>query len=408
MSFSIKIARRYLFSKKNANAVNIITGIAMGGIMVGTAALILVMSVFNGFEDLITGLFNDFNPDVKVTIAEGKVFRPDSAAIAQLEALEEVTAVSKTLEEVAFFEYDGSQDFGILKGVDNNYGIVSAVDSNMIRGDFVFDDGEYYYAVMGLGIENKLLVNIQDRLKSLNVYMPRRQRSVSLLSNAFKKRFVYPAGTFSIQQEFDDQYVLVSLDFARELLNYREEVSALEIGLKTGTNAKEAVKKIAAIMGNEYEVKDRYKQDEAFFKLMNMEKWVGYAVLSFTLLLVSFNMIGALWMLVLDKKNDIAILKSMGASDGVIRRIFLNAGIYLSILGGGIGMLAALLIYVLQKTVGIIRLGDDANLIVSSYPISLRFMDLVAVFVTVVIIGAIASWLPASRAKRIPALIREE
>jgi lipoprotein-releasing system permease protein len=392
--------------KGKKNAVHVISRISVLGISVGTTALILVLSVFNGFEDLIISLFDAFNPDVKVTIAEGKTFRADSSQIAELVALDEIVAVSQTIEEVAFFEYEGSQNFGIVKGVDKHFKTVSNVDSNLIRGMYGLKRDEVFYAVLGSGMEYKLAVNVENRLNTLNIYMPKRQKTPTL-ANAFKKRFVYPLGTFAIQQEFDDQFVLVDLGFARDLLSYEDEVSALEIKLQNNANESKIIAKIKSIMGEEYEVRNRYQQNEAFFKLMNVEKWIGFAVLSFTLLLVSFNMVGALWMLVLEKKKDIAILKSMGTLEGRIQKIFLYKGLLLALIGGFVGVYIALIFYFFQQQFSIIQLAGSANLLVDAYPISLKWLDFMLVFLTVVFIGIFAAWLPSIRAKKVSPMIRE-
>ncbi len=392
--------------KGKKNAVHVISRISVLGISVGTAALILVLSVFNGFEDLIISLFDAFNPDVKVTVAEGKTFHADSSQIAELVALDEIVAVSQTIEEVAFFEYEGSQNFGIVKGVDKYFKTVSNVDSNLRRGVYGLEKDDVFYAVLGSGMEHKLAVNVENRLNTLNIYMPKRQRTPTL-ANAFKKRFVYPIGTFAIQQEFDDQYILVDLGFARELLSYEDEVSALEIKIDENANQSKAITKIEKIMGEEYEVRNRYQQNEAFFKLMNVEKWIGFAVLSFTLLLVSFNMVGALWMLVLEKKKDIAILKSMGTLEGRIQKIFLYKGLLLALIGGLVGVYIALIFYFFQQQFSIIQLAGSANLLVDAYPISLRSLDFMLVFITVVFIGILAAWLPSIRAKKVSPMMRE-
>jgi lipoprotein-releasing system permease protein len=406
MFYILSLFIQQLFIGKR-NAVHVISRISVLGITVGTTALILVLSVFNGFEVLIIDLFDSFNPDIKITATKGKVFIPDSSQVAELHRLEEVDYVSETLEEVAFFEYEGSQDFGVVKGVDAAFEHVSNVDSNIIRGMYALRKGETNYAVLGMGMEYKLAVNVENRLNSLNIYMPKRKRTATL-QNAFKKRFAYPIGTFAIQQEFDDQFILVDLEFARDLLSYKNEVSALELKLKPKANTEQAVQKIQAIMGEDFRVRDRYRQNEAFFKLMNMEKWIGFAVLSFTLLLVSFNMVGALWMLVLDKKKDIAILKSMGTVEKDIQQIFIYKGVLLALLGGLSGMYIALIFYFFQTQADLIRLSGSANLLVDTYPIGLKWLDFVLVFLTVVAIGVLASWLPAWRAKRINPLIREE
>lgn len=405
MNFPLRIARRYLLAKKSTNAINIITGIAIFGIAVGTAALVLVLSVFNGFEDLITGMYSNFNPDIKVTPAKGKTFKVDSLFIQKIDEVEGVAVIAKSLEEVAFFEYDDNQDFGILKGVDENYRLVTSIDSTVREGIYKLQDGKKFGAVLGLGMRNKLGVNVDNLFNSMGVYMPKR-KEVGMLEQQFRKRFVQPVGTFIIQQEFDNQYVLTSIDFARDLLGYKNQVSALEIKLAPGSDEQSVLKALRKKLGAEYVVKNRFEQEEAFLKLMKMEKWLSFAIVSLMMLMVAFNMIGALWMVVLEKKKDIAIMKSMGALDNTIRNIFLSEGILLCVLGLAIGSVLAILIYILQKTQGIVAIPGD--FVVDAYPISMRFFDFIVVAITVLIIGLLASIPPALRAKKVPAFMREE
>ena len=405
MNLPFKIARRYLFAKKSTNAINIISSISVFGIAVGTAALILVLSVFNGFEELITGLFSNFNPDVKIIPAKGKTFKKDTLVLRKLEALEGVAYVSGTLEETALFEYRNSQDFGIVKGVDDNYEQVTGIDSMMVEGAMRFKDGERFLAVLGLGMRNKLSVNIDDFMATLNVYMPKRKTG-GPLSKPFRKKHAYPAGTFVIQQDVDQQYVLTSIDFVSKLLNVKGKYSALEIKLNSEVDHAQTLAAIGDIMGDNFVVKDRYRQDEAFLKLMNIEKWMSFAILSLTLILVAFNMIGALWMIVLEKKNDISILKSMGATDPMVRSIFLNEGLLLGLVGLILGFAIALILYFSQKNWGIVPIPE--GFVVNAYPISMRFVDFVIVAVTVICIALLASIPPALRAARVPALIRGE
>lgn len=405
LNLPLKFARRYLFAKKSTNAINIITGISVLGISIGTAALVLVISVFNGFEDLIFSLFSNFNPDVKVVPAQGKTFLPDSAKLARIKTLPGVMFVSETLEEVAFFEYKESQDFGILKGVDSLYRRVSGIDSTIFEGRYVLKDANRNLAVLGGGMRNKLSVTIDDPFELLQVFMAKRE-NVGALEQQFKKRFAYPAGAFKIQQDFDNQYVLVSLDFARELLGVNGEVSAIEIRLNNAVPQDETMSAIRGILGAELLVKDRYQQEEAFLRLMNIEKWMSFALLSLTLVLVAFNMIGSLWMIVLEKKNDISILKSMGATDNTVRNIFLYEGFLLCLFGLTLGFVLSIGLYIVQKSFGIVSIPQ--GFVVSAYPISLRLPDLLAVASVVLTIGFFASVPAALRARKVPALIREE
>lgn len=429
MNLPLRIARRYLFAKKSTNAINIITGISVFGIAVGSAALLLVLSVFNGFEDLISSMYSNFNPDVKIVPAEGKTFPADSLLLQQLRAVDGVQYVSQTLEETAFFEYRGSQDVGILKGVDSIYQKVTHIDSTVQEGSFTLQKEGVEQAVLGLGMRNKLQVNVDDLFTPMTVYMPK-AREVGMFEQQFRRLSVYPVGTFVIQQEFNNQYVLTSLDFARKLLNAGNTVSALEISLKSGVNQSRVVDQIRQVIKNytrteknitlkdemaeneegatlpDLIVKNRYEQEEAFLKLMRVEKWLSYAIVSLMMLLVSFNIVGALWMIVLDKQKDISILKSMGALDNTVRNIFLNEGLLLALLGIGIGFVLAVATYAAQKIFGIVSI--PGNFIVEAYPISMRFIDFVVVAITVAAIGVLASLPPALRAKRVPTIIREE
>ncbi len=404
MILSFKIARRYLFAKKSTNAINIISGISVFGIAVGVAALVLVLSVFNGFEDLLSGMFSSFNPDIKVEIKQGKTFPLDAAKIKALEALPEVSIVSQTLEETALFDYKDVQVFGTLKGVDEQFHLVTGIDSTVREGLYRFQDGRKDLVVMGLGMRNKLSVNIDDALSTLNVYMPKRKKS-SFASQPFQKQLAFPVGTFMIQQDFDGQYVLSSLGFAQKLLAYKDKISALEIKLVPEAVTATAVEKVTAIMGDDFYVKDRYQQNEAFLKLMNMEKWMSFAIMSLMLVLIAFNMIGALWMIVLEKEKDIAILKSMGGTNTFVRNIFLTEGVLLCIVGIIIGFVLAIGFYLIQHSYGIIPIPE--GFIVNAYPMSMRVSDFLIVMATVFVIGLVASYPPAIRAMRVSTLIRE-
>ncbi|HNL40368.1 MAG TPA: ABC transporter permease [Saprospiraceae bacterium] len=409
MNLSLLFARRYLFAKRSTNAINIITGISVVGVAIGTAALILVLSVFNGFEDLLSNLFGYFNPEVKVIPAKGKTFQPDSLALLDIRQLPEVAVLSETLEEIAVFEYDGSQVSGILKGVDETYPRVNDIDSTLREGEFRLQGGDRNFAVLGAGMRNKLSVNINNPLASLTIYMATDGSSSDELlpGKPFKSRIAYPAGTFAIQQEFDSEYVLTNLEFVRELLGASPRtVSALEIRCKPGANVSAVKKELRRLLGDSVVIKDRYEQNEAFFKVMRLEKWMGYAITSLMLILMAFNLVGALWMIVLDKQKDISVLKSMGADDRTVHRIFLSEGLLLTLLGLFSGVVLAIVLYAVQKTWGIVTIPQ--GFLVESYPIAMRAADFIPVTLTVVGIGLLASLAPAARAVRVPSFLREE
>lgn len=405
MSLPLHIAKRYLFSKKSTNAINIISYISIFGLSIGTAALVLVLSVFNGFEDLLSGLFSNFNPDIKVEILKGKSFFPNQDEIKKIESLDNVYAVSQTLEEIAIFKYNGSQDFGSIKGVDQHFTEVTAVDTTLKEGAFLLYKDSINFAVLGAGMRNKLSVNIEDEFSPLTVYTRKKKKKTSLIpGSSLNKMSLYPAGTFSIHQDVNNQYIISSLEFAQSLLGSKN-ITAYEIKVKDESKLAQTVSNVEAILGTNFSVKNRFKQDEAFLKIMNIEKWISFAIVSLTLLLVAFNLIGALWMIVLEKKKDISILKSMGAENTAIRNIFLWEGIMLCIIGMLSGFALAILIFIIQKTLGIVPIPE--GFIVSAYPISMRFTDFLAVGVTVLIIGLLASIPPALRAQRVPEMIRE-
>jgi lipoprotein-releasing system permease protein len=407
MNLPLLISRRYLFAKRSTNAINIITGISVLGVAIGTAALILVLSVFNGFEDLLSNLFGHFNPELKITPAKGKTFPADSLVLAQIRALPGVEIVSETLEEIAFFEHEGSQDFGVLKGVDSLFAKVNGIDSDttLREGQYLLLDGERNCLVLGAGVRNKLSVNVTNPLATVTVYMPEQQSGV--LDKPFKTRLASPVGTFAIQQEYDNDYVLTNLAFVRELLESDSNiVSALEIKCRAGADVAQVKTRIRSLLGEGFVMKDRYEQNEAFFKVMQLEKWMGFAITSLMLLLMAFNTVGALWMIVLDKQRDISTLKSMGATDRTVRWIFLLEGFLLTLLGMGMGILLALALYFAQKYWGIVTIPD--GFLVESYPISMRASDFLPVTLTVLGIGFLASLLPAKRAAQVPAFLREE
>lgn len=403
MNLPLKFARRYLFAKRSTNAINVISGITVLGLSIGTAALILVLSVFNGLEELISSMVSSFNPDVKVAPLKGKVFVLEDGQLAALQSIDGVSYVSETLEEVAFFQYKNSSDVGILKGVDDAFHKVTKIDSTLFEGRYQLRSENDNFVILGSGMRRKLGVNIDDPFNSLKVYMAKRKK-VGPLSKPFRELYATPKATFNIQTDTDNQYVISSLTFARKLLNYKKETSFLEIKLAPNIEEEAVIEEIKKIVGPSFSVKNRYEQDEAFNKVMHVEKWMSYAILSLTLLLVAFNMVGALWMIVLDKKKDISILKAMGAGDNTVRNIFLHEGFLLSLIGMVSGFTIAIILYILQKTFGIV---PSPGFIVESYPITMRFTDFLVVAATVMVVGIIASIAPALKAASIPAIVRE-
>ena len=410
MNLPLKFARRYIFSQKSTNAINIISGISVFGISVGSMALIVIMSVFNGFEGLLGDLIGNFKPDIRITVAEGKVFVPDSSKIARIQSLPEVAYVSQTLEEVVLLEYNNTQNIGRIKGVDNNFRQVTSLDTCLTEGQYKIYDEEkdIHYALVGATLEYTLQIRVSG--KPITVYMPKRtKKTFSPTSKPFKQRKIYPSAIYSISQINYDSYLITNLPFVQELTTHKKgEISALEIKLTPGASTTKAQKAITTIMGQEYNVKDRYQQDESLYKITNMEKWFAFIVFAFTLILVAFNMIGALWMLVLEKKNDIATLKAMGATKQLIRKIFVTEGFLLSFVGLVFGCVFAIVLCVLQQEYGLVKLTGSGDFIVDYYPVDMRLSDFIQVIITVLLIGTLAALIPASKASRIKSVIRKE
>ncbi|MEZ4896265.1 MAG: FtsX-like permease family protein [Saprospiraceae bacterium] len=404
MNLALSIARRYLVGKKTTQAINLITGISVVGISVGTCALILILSVFNGFQGLIYQLFNSFNPDLKITPVTGKTFVPDSSTIANLRAMDGVLYVSETLEETALFEYKKASDAGKLKGVDTFYRHVTLIDSVLVQGADRLNDSLGNYAILGAGIESAIGANIQDAFNPITVYMPRKTRSS--LDRSFETKFIYPSGIFSLQQDYDKELVIAPLPLVRSLLGYHHEVSSLEIRLDPSMDPALTQSHIQQEVGPDYRVQNKLEQQSAFLRLMNIEKWVAFAILSLAMLLVIVNLIGALWMIVLDKRQDISQLKAMGAPSRLVRDVFLYLGFLLGGIGLVSGFILALVIYGLQIRYKLLSMGE--GFIVDAYPIQLLAVDFIATTIIVMLVVGLASILPALRADKVGAYLREE
>ena len=398
MNLPFKIALRYLVAKKSTQVIQLITGISVLGLTVGTAALVLVLSVFNGFEDLIMGMYVKFNPDIKITPISGKFFQPDESLFYKISKTQGIEAISGTLEEIAFFTYQEKQDFGMIKGVDTLFSAVSNIDSCIKEGIYLPDHSLSFNALIGLGIRNKLGINLEDPFASLTVYMPKNKEN-SPFENPFRSRNLQPIGTFMIQQEYDNQYIITNLNVARELIGSPDILSAWEVKVVNNYPVKQVVSDLQSVLKDRFNVKDYYAQEEGFIKLMRLEKWLSFAIVGFMLLLVAFNLIGALWMIVLDKKRDVSILKSIGSTDLDIRNLFLFEGLFLTGIGLISGVLLALFIFFLQKTFHLVTI--PGSFVVDSYPISLRWKDFIVVGITVFLIGLLASLPAALRAMRI-------
>ncbi len=398
------IAKRYLIGKKSTNVINVITGISVLGITIGTAALILILTVFNGLEELISGLFNSFNPPIKISLVEGKTFDEEALPFEDLGLIEGVHSISKSLEDLVLYEYDGIQEVGYMKGVDEQFNTVNAIDSVIRKGEFMLEDQDADYAVFGVGLANKLNISVRRNLYPVRVFAPAKQTGL-MSAKSYKSQYLYASGTFSVQDEQDNKYAFSSLPFLQALLGKRGKISAVEVGINPGADVKKIKQEIKQLIGEQYHVKDQYEQDASFLRVMQIEKWLSYALACFTLLLIAFNMVGALWMIVLEKKKDMSILKSMGMTTQRIEKIFIAEGLLISLIGFVLGAILSIIIYQLQIRIGLVPIPPGS--IIDTYPVLMKIRDFFIVFLTVMSIGYCASILPAKRAGRIPAFLRE-
>ena len=396
MNLPFYIARRYLFSKKKHNAINIISGISVCGVALATLALVCTLSVFNGFQDMVAGFFTAFDPELKITIREGKVFEPQGAAFQEVRSLPEIGVWTETLEENAMVQYKDRQAMAIIKGVEDNFEELTSIDSLLYgAGEFILHDSIVDYGVLGVELISELGTGLQF-VDPLQVYAPKRNVRVNMAnpSASFNRDYLFSPGVVFVvnQQKYDARYILTSLSFARNLFNYDTEVSAVELKLKPGADVTAVQRKIARILGDEFVVLDRYEQQADVFRIMEIEKFISYLFLTFILAIACFNVIGSLSMLILDKREDVETLRNLGADDRLIARIFLFEGRLISLFGALSGIILGLLLCYIQQRFGIISLGG--GFIVDAYPVSVHATDVILIFVTVITVGFLSVWYP--------------
>ncbi len=394
MKLSLYIAKRYLFAKKSRNAINIISAVSVAGVSVGTMALIIVLSVFNGLETLVRSIFNTSDPDIKITATEGKSFVPDSASLMLLSSVSGISCYSLCIEENALLRYGERQYIATIKGVDDNYLSVTGIENSMWDGEFILKSEQGRpYAIPGIGIANSLGLRI-NFITPLDIFVPRKSGDSNLNpENAFIRKFIFPSGIYQIEQEFDSRYVFIPIDFARELLENENGVSSIEIKFKEGADEARVQKEVRNIFGKGFIVQNKYEQQEIFYKVMKSERLAIFLILTFILIIASFNIIGSLTMLIIEKERDIEILKSLGADNNLIRKIFIFEGWLISIIGAFAGVILGFIICWIQQTYGLVRLQSD-SLLLDAYPVIMKLKDFIIVPVTVLLIGFWAAWYP--------------
>lgn len=399
MNLPFYIARRYLFAKKKHNAINIISAISVCGVALATMAMVCTLSVFNGFQEMVEQLFTAFDPELKITAREGKVFQPDDPGIRQVQALPCIDVWTETVEDNAMVQYKNRQAMAIIKGVEDNFEQLTEIDSLLYgTGQFMLNDPVADYGIMGIELMSELGTGIQF-VDPLQVYAPKRNVRINLAnpSAAFNRKYLHSPGVVFIvnQQKYDARYIITSLDFARALFGYNTEVSAIELKLKPGNDIGRIQGQIQDILGDRYLVQNRYEQQSDVFRIMKIEKLISYLFLTFILAIACFNVIGSLSMLILDKREDVVTLRNLGANDRLIARIFLFEGRLIAAFGAAIGIIGGLLLCFLQQAFGLISLGGgNGAFLVEAYPVSVHATDVLLVFATVIAVGFLSVWYP--------------
>ena len=394
MNFSFYIAKRYLFSKKSHNAINVISGVSVCGVALATLALVCTLSVFNGFQDLVTTMFTAFDPELKITAVSGKVFDGQDNRIQSLKQMPEVEVFSESLEDNVMVQYKDRQAMAVIKGVEDNFRQLTAIDSILYgRGEMVLHDEVVAYAIPGIELVSILGTGVRF-LDPLEIYAPKRGSKINVASPAssFNSDYLHSSGlVFAVnQQKYDASYILTSLKFARDLFQYDTEVSSIELKLKEGANINKVQGRIASMLGKDFLVLNRYEQQADTYRIMEVEKLISYLFLTFILLIACFNVIGSLSMLIIDKRTDVVTLRNLGANDETIKRIFLLEGCLISFLGALIGVVLGVALCLVQQEFGLISLGsgDSAGaFVVDAYPVNVQLTDVLLVLLTVLVIS---------------------
>jgi len=399
MNFPFFVARRYLFSKKSTHAINIISAISVVGVAVATMALVVTLSVFNGFHDLVATFFTSFDPQLKVQPVEGKTVAADDSVLTKIRQLPQIEVATECVEDQALAIYNGHQAMVMVKGVEDNFDSLTHINEILVGdGEFILHAAGMDYGILGIRLAETLGTGYFYQ-RPLKIYAPRREGQYDMTDpeQAFEEDQVYsPNVLFNVKQaRYDKNYILTSISFARRLFDQQGMLSSLELRLKPGSSFERAKSEIAELCGDRFTVKDRFEQQDDTFKIMKIEKFIAYIFLTFILMVACFNIIGSLSMLIIDKKDDVVTLRNLGANDHQIVQIFLFEGRLISAIGAISGILLGLLLCGLQQQFGLVSLGSTSGaFIINAYPVSVHPMDIVIIFFTVLIVGFLAVWYP--------------
>ena len=404
MRLPLFIANRYLLAKKSHNLINIITWISILGISVGSFALIVVLSAFNGLEKVISSMNNRLTPDLQISPVKGKTIDLTAFPLGQLKDIQGVEYVIPTITEDALFRANDKQHIGQVKGVGLEYQKIDRLNEVVFGGgDLVLsDEDEHYFAIPGAGVAWYLGINAYNPYAMVRIYVPKRGNATQMsLENSFNSDVVTVRSVFSTEQELDEKLVLVPFDMLSELLEYEDKATNVEVFTTQNAEINKVKKSVSAIIGANYSVKNQQEQQETLYKIMRSEKWAVYVILTFILILATFNVVGSLSMLMIDKRKDTEILKAMGADNSLIQRIFLNEGLLISVAGGIIGLLLGIVLVLLQQQFGFIKFGTGGgNYVVDAYPVLLKFKDVLLIFATILVVGCTSALLTVRHAMR--------
>ena len=399
MNFPFYIARRYLFSKKSTHAINVISGISVIGVAVATMALVVTMSVFNGFHDLVASFFTSFDPQLKVVPLKGKTVAADDPILTQIRQLPQIEVATECVEDQALAVYNSHQAMVVVKGVEDNFDQLTHINEILIGdGEFSLHAADMDYGILGIRLAEQLSTGYTYE-RPMKIYAPRREGQFDMTApeDAFEEDELYSPGVlFNVKQaKYDKNYIITSIGFARRIFDQQGMLSSLELRLKPGSNFDAVKSEIQKLCGDKFAVKDRFEQQDDTFKIMKIEKFIAYIFLTFILMVACFNIIGSLSMLIIDKKDDVVTLRNLGATDKQIVRIFLFEGRMISAIGAVIGILLGLLLCWLQQQFGLVALGSSSgSFVVSAYPVSVHPEDIVLIFITVLVVGFLAVWYP--------------
>ena len=399
MHLPLFIAGRYLFAKKSHNVINIISAISAVGMAIGTAALIIILSIYNGFDELVKSTLSNVEPDILITPAKGKVFIPEGEAFDRIKANPMIGEYDLILQENVFVDYDGHQGIAKAKGVDSAFEAESPLAEHITNGEFSLHKGQLPQMVVGAGLAYKMGMN-PAFLASAELYFPIRDRNFSLANPAASIETVRmrPSGIFSVNQQIDDDLIIVPIEEMRKLLGYEEEVSGVEIRLAEGSTAKDirsAIKHIQKELGPEFKVLDRFRQNPSLYKMMRYEKAAIFLILIFVIIIIALNIFGSITMLIIEKKDDIETYRSLGATDKMLRRTFTLEGWLISLLGLAAGLVIGIGFSLAQQNFGFIKM--PGSFLVNAYPVILQWQDVLATIIGVALIGYIIALLPVRR-----------